>query len=62
VQHRAMKLHERACTAEVARVVEIGRKAGNKQHGRAKARQASCPRARDRKRRKRMCERFHDFM
>jgi hypothetical protein len=49
VQYRAMKSHERTRTAEIARVVQIGRQAGNNQHGRAKPRQASPSGARDRK-------------
>ena len=62
MQRRAMKSHERARAAEVARIVEIGREAGNDHHGRAEPRQALPSGAGERERRQRMCERFHDFV
>ena len=53
---------ERIRAAEITRVVEIGRQAGHDQHGRAEPRQAPPSGARERERRKSMCERFHDFV
>ncbi len=61
MQRRAMESHERAGPAEVARVIEIRRDAGNDQHGRAEPRQASASGPRERERRKRVCEGFHDI-
>ena len=59
MQKSTVESYECARTAEIAKIIEIGREAGNHKHRGAEAWQSSLPGTCERERRKCVCERFH---